>query len=215
MIDDRMSWGCSVPQSVFEAIGHLKNLKYLNLDLSSIPDITFLRQLTELQRLILYTTSDINIIARFNQKLTALSIFSVKGSLDAGLEFSELIELHLGVVDSSNYLELIRSSPKVEKIVLKLAASIDDDDGYGDSIRAVLQQPTVRQLELYYCGDGGNIRPLEKAFDMISSNYGNLRGLSIVAKVGPAWKSAEFLLPEKREEWNVEEQEKRLIDFLQ
>lgn len=140
----------------------------------------------------------------------------MQSSLDAGLEFSELRRLHIGVDDSSNYLKFIASSPKVQVMELTIAYDSEGDESYEEGIRAALQQPIMKHLILVYWSNDsdGNIGPLDEAFDMLSSDYGNLQSLNMSAKVGSEWKDSEFLFPQNRSQWNVAEQKRRFDEIF-
>lgn len=102
----------------------------------------------ELEQLTLTTVNDINSIARFNRKLTYLRIYSVQNSLAAGLQFSKLKHLFIRFDCAPYILQVVRSSPKVETIEIRLASAQGEQNMQrcDEIITAALRQPMLKHL---------------------------------------------------------------------
>lgn len=200
-IDD--DWDKLPTDFIGAILRHLTNLKCLNYAGLCESDESFLRYLPKLESLTLSIVKDINSIARFNRKLTYLKVFALENSIDAGLKFAELKHFVIEWDDSETFwLDVIKNSPIIETVEIKMYDGAEESN-FEDIVRVLLEKPSLRHLKFSndcsFC--------LKKLFEIISSNYGNLKSLSMCGLgFDCAWKTIEFLFPTNRSEWDAEAQ---------
>lgn len=178
-----------------------------------------MKYLPKLERLMFpfFKVDKISDLARFNSKLTSLRVLRITGPVEADLQMTSLKALTVQFIedeDADAWKSIIESSPNLEAVVI---GNVVDAQDFTEHIEVLLRHPKMKFLMF------SSLEPLNlhKIFNQISSNYGNLKSLTLKqldfshcvhghCLLGSK-KSMEFVFPADPTEWNANASEKKRL----
>lgn len=189
----------------------LKNL-WLHKKISNDKAVKrFLQNCPNIVKLVLNEdiTYCINFIAAFNKKLIDLSFKSITTPV-TDTQFKNLKNLTIDSIESSKaWMTLVENCTSIEIFTVKF---VDQETFVKNEIEFLLQQPTLRHLK--FTGDYKDVKII---FDLIKTNFGNLKTLELSMMESSEYGSTgtavvNFQFPSDFLKWNVNAADKKFSD---
>lgn len=185
----------------YEQLSPLKNLKEL-IAHDKIPNEIAARGVLgncpNLERLFMIHDPDYLIssllpfIAIYNPNLKALSIETLKTTVDAKFKF--LKHLHVDVLVNLNFLtEFFKLNPTIDTFSFRW---INMQESYEEIIESLIEVDSLKHLKFF-----GSFAELKIVFDKVKQNYKNLKSLELSLNSGNK-RSLLFNFPDEFSSWN-------------